>query len=140
MSEAIRSIIEALKQEQNMSFLPGASISEIKVFEIKNNLKLPEKLKEWLTFSDGGELYLPAGVQFYGVAHKPLIDADDDDRPNKDYIVIGALATGDPILFEKGKNQISIFNHDAGKIEEDEIYDDLSSFLNDLPATLGLEV
>ena len=31
-------------------------------------------------FSDGGEFFLPAGVQMYGVAHKPLINVKEDDR------------------------------------------------------------
>lgn len=40
---------------------------------------LPSKFKEWLLFSDGGECFLPAGIQLYGVAHKPLIDVNDND-------------------------------------------------------------
>lgn len=140
MSVEIRELYNFLKKQANMSFLPGVPVAEIEAFEIKNGFELPKQFKEWLMISDGGELYLPAGIQLYGVTHKPLIDVDEDDRPNMDYVIIGALATGDPILFEKGKEQISIYNHDAGRIEEDEIYTDFSSFLNDLPAILGLEV
>ena len=140
MSVEIREHYHFLKKQANMSFLPGVPVAEIEAFEIKNGFELPKQFKEWLMISDGGELYLPAGIQLYGVTHKPLIDVDEDDRPNMDYVIIGALATGDPILFEKGKEQISIYNHDAGRIEEDEIYTDFSSFLNDLPAILGLEV
>ena len=140
MSVEIRELYNFLKKQANMSFLPGVPVAEIEAFEIKNGFELPKQFKEWLMISDGGELYLPAGIQLYGVTHKPLIDVDEDDIPNMDYVIIGALATGDPILFEKGKEQISIYNHDAGRIEEDEIYTDFSSFLNDLPAILGLEV
>ena len=140
MSVEIRELYNFLKKQANMSFLPGVPVAEIEAFEIKNGFELPKQFKEWLMISDGGELYLPAGIQLYGVTHKPLIDVDEDDRPNMDYVIIGALATGDPILFEKGKEQISIYNHDAGRIEEDEIDTDFSSFLTDLPAILGLEV
>ena len=38
----------------------------------------------------------------------------------ENYVVIGALASGDPIMFEKGKEQISIYNREDDRIEEDE--------------------
>ena len=79
-----------------------------------------------------------AGVQLYGVAHKPVVDVCDSDRPNDSYIVIGALSTGDPILFKNGTEQIAIFNHEAGRIEEDESYEDFFAFLRDLYDLLGI--
>ena len=54
------------------------------------------------------------------------------------YIVIGALATGDPILCKKKGEQISIYNHEAGRIEEDEIYQNFYAFLSDLYELLGI--
>ncbi len=96
------------------------------------------KFKEWLLFTDGGECFLPAGIQLYGVAHKPLIDVNYDDKPDDKYIVIGALSSGDPILCEKSGEQISIYNHEAGKIESDETYADFYAFLNDLYELLGI--
>jgi len=48
------------------------------------------------------------------------------------------LATGDPILFEKGTEQISIYNHEDGKIEDDETYQDFCEFLDDLYELLGI--
>lgn len=121
-----------------MAFLNAATEEQIEKFEKMHDISLPTKYKEWLSFSDGGEFFLPAGVQFYGVAHKPLIDVDDDDRPGENYIIIGALASGDPILFEKGKENISIYNHEEGRIEEDETYEDFYTFLNDLDGILGI--
>lgn len=90
---------------------------------------MPVKYREWLLLFDGGECFLPAGAQLYGVAHKPLIDVEDSDRPSDKYVVIGALASGDPIVFEKNKENISIYNHETGRIEDDEIYDDFYLFL-----------
>ncbi len=29
-------------------------------------------------FSDGEELFLPAGIQLYGIDHKPVIDVDNN--------------------------------------------------------------
>lgn len=74
----------------------------------------------------------------YGVAHKPLIDVDDNDRPNDKYIVIGALASGDPILCEKEGERISIYNHATGFVEDDDIYEDFFTFLNNLYGLLGI--
>lgn len=44
---------------------------------------------------------MPAGIQLYGIEHKPVIDVNDNSRPSEDYVVIGALASGDPILYKK---------------------------------------
>lgn len=138
ISDELKSIVKKLNKQGKMNFLDAATEEQISEFENKYEIKLPLKYKEWLLFSDGGECFLPAGVQFYGVAHKPLIDVDDNDRPDDSYIVIGALATGDPILCKKSEEQISIYNHGTGRIESDETYSDFFSFLNDLYELLGI--
>ena len=138
ISKELNEIIEQLKGLGKMRFLDGATESQIAEYELKNNIKFPLKYREWLLFSDGGEFFLPAGVQLYGIAHKPIIDVSDDDRPNENYIVIGALASGDPILCEKNRERISIYNHEAGRIEDDEIYENFFAFLNDLYEMLGI--
>lgn len=121
-----------------MHFLDAATEEEIAQFEKKNAIRLPEKYKEWLLFSDGGECFLPAGVQFYGVVHKPIIDVKDNDRPDDNYIVIGALASGDPIVFKKTEERISIYNHADDRIEDDETYEDFYAFLKDMYEMLGI--
>ena len=131
-------IISQLKVQGKMSFVNGATQVQIDAFEKEHDIKLPSKLKEWLSFSDGGDLFLPAGLQLYGVAHIPQININDDDSPNDNYIVIGALASGDPVLCQKEGQQISIYNQSAGKIENDEIYPDFFSFLNALYELLGI--
>lgn len=138
ISEKLKTIVDEINPKGKMAFLESATEEQIAEFEKKHDCQLPKQYREWLQYSDGGELYLPAGVQFYGVAHKPLIDVTADDRPDDNYIVIGALATGDPILFEKGKECISIYNHEDGRIEEDETYEDYFAFLSDLDGILGI--
>lgn len=139
VSEELKAIIEKLNTQDKMAFLEDATEEQISQFEESHKVKLPEKYKEWLQHSDGGDCFLPAGVQFYGVSHKPLIDVDCNDRPNDSYVVVGVLDTGDPILFKKDSEQISIYNQGAGRIEEDEVYDDFFAFLNDLYDLLGIE-
>ncbi|MDO4816268.1 MAG: SMI1/KNR4 family protein [Bacillota bacterium] len=136
--DEIKTIAEELNKQGGMKFIEGATDEQLADFEAEHQICLPAKYKAWLQCSDGGEFFLPAGVQFYGVAHKPIIDVDDNDRPGDNYIVIGALATGDPILCETDSEQISIFNHEVGCIESDETYTDFIAFLKDMAQALGI--
>ncbi|MGN1217509.1 MAG: SMI1/KNR4 family protein [Phocaeicola sp.] len=137
-SDELKNILDKITKQGKMRFFEGATGEQILVFENENGITLPMQYKEWLAYSDGGEFFLPAGVQFYGVAHKPMIDVNDSDRPNDNYIVIGALATGDPILCQKEGEQISIYNHEVGRIEEDEVYQNFYAFLSNLYELLGI--
>ena len=92
----------------------------------------------WLRYSDGGDLYLPAGVQLYGVAHKPLIDIEDNDRPDDNYIVVGALASGEPVLFKKNEEKFYVYDHDSKELDDDLTYDDFFALLKDLYDLLGI--
>ncbi|MBD5540969.1 MAG: SMI1/KNR4 family protein [Lachnospiraceae bacterium] len=139
ISEELKDIINKLNEQGKMAFLEAATEDQISQFEEKHKVELPEKYEEWLQHSDGGDCFLPAGVQLYGVSHNPLIDVDCNDRPDDSYVVIGALDTGDPVLFKKESEQISIYNQEAGRIEEDEVYDDFFAFLNNLYDLLGIE-
>ena len=123
VSEELKKIIDKLNEQGKMVFLEGATEEQIAQFEKDNEITLPEKYKEWLQFSDGGEFFLPAGLQLYGVAHKPFIDTEDDDRPDNNYIVIGALASGDPVLCEKAGEKIAIFDNETGSIDAELVYD-----------------
>ena len=138
ISEELKAIVDNYKNQGKMNFLDETTEEKISDFEKEHSVKLPAKYKEWLLFSDGGELFLPAGIQLYGVEHKPVIDVDNNDRPSNEYMVIGALASGDPILCEKAGEKIAVYNQEAGRIEDDEIYDDFIAFLNDLYDLLGI--
>ncbi|MBR5975721.1 MAG: SMI1/KNR4 family protein [Clostridiales bacterium] len=138
ISDELKTLIERIEKQGKMGFLEGATEEQISQFEASRGIKLPTKYKEWLLYSDGGEFFLPCGVQMYGVSHKPMIDIRDDDRPDDNYIVIGVLASGDPVLCEKRGERISIFNHVESKIEDDEVYEDFYSFVKDLYDMLGM--
>lgn len=138
MTEELRKIIDQLQAQGKMHFLEAATEQQIASFEKEHDIKLPVKYREWLLFSDGGEFFLPGGVQFYGVAHKPVIDVEEPDRPDDSYIVIGALAGGDPVVFKKTEEKIAIYNHAADRIENDEIYEDFYAFLKDIYDMLGI--
>lgn len=138
ISGELKKILESITVQGRMRFLEGATKEQILVFENENGIVLPAQYKEWLEYSDGGEFFLPAGVQLYGVEHNPVIDVNDSDRPDEEYVVIGALASGDPILCKKEGEQIAIYNHEEGRIEADEIYQNFYAFLSDLYELLGI--
>ena len=138
ISEELKGIVDKFNEQGKMNFLGETTEEKILDFEKEKEVILPSKYKEWLLFSDGGEIFLPAGVQLYGIEHKPIIDVNDNSRPSDNYVVIGALASGDTILFKKDSEKIAIYNQAAGIIEDDEIYDDFNLFLNDLYELLGI--
>lgn len=138
ISEELKSILDKFQEQGKMSFLSETTEEKINEFEKEKSVKLPAKYKEWLMFSDGGELFLPAGVQLYGIEHKPLIDVNDNSRPSEDYIVIGTFATGDPIICKKNEETILIYNPEMGEIDDELVYQDFTAFLKDLYELLGL--
>ena len=138
ISDELKQVIEQIKDQGKMRFLEAATEEQIAMFEKENDIKLPTQYKEWLQYSDGGELYLPAGVQLYGVAHKPLIDKDDNDRPDDNYIVVGALASGEPVLFKKDEEKFYIYDHESQELDDVLTYDDFVALLNDLYDLLGI--
>lgn len=131
-------VADLLRSQGQMSFVEPTTDTVIEAFETEHDLQLPSQLKQWLLVSDGGDFFLPAGFQLRGVAHLPLLDVDDPDRPDDNYIVIGTLASGDPVLCEKSSERISIYNHEAGRIEDDETFADFFTFLTSLAAVVGI--
>lgn len=74
ISNELQQIVDKFKEQGKMAFLEAATLEKIDIFEKENDITLPIKYKEWLLFSDGGEFFLPAGIQLYGVEHKPVIN------------------------------------------------------------------
>ncbi len=138
MKHELNNIINKLNSAGTMMFFEGASERDILEFERSNNIKLPSELKEWYLYSDGGEFFLPAGLQLYGIKHKPILDTETPDKPNDDYLVIGRLSDGEPVLCKKDSNIISIYNHEKNVISSNETFSSFYEFLDSLPAVLGI--
>ena len=109
ISDGLKKIIETFRKQGTMSFLEPATEEQISAFEKENGITFPEEYREWLSFSDGGELFLPAGVQFYGVAHRPLIDVNDDRRPDDSYVAVGGLGDGPLSSLRKAAGSLPSF-------------------------------
>ena len=138
MSNEAEAVADLLRSQGQMSFVEPTTDVLIEAFESEHDRQLPSQVKQWLLISDGGDFFLPAGFQLRGVAHLPLIDADDPDRPDDSYMVIGTLSSGDPVLCEKSSERISIYNHEAGRIEDDETFVDFFTFLTSLADVVGI--
>ena len=121
-----------------MNFLDPATPEQISEFERKNGIRLPEQYREWLAFSDGGELFLPAGCQMYGAAHLPLIDAADGNRPDDAWVVVGAMCNGDTVIFEKGSGRFAVYFTEEGRLDDSLVYKDYFTFLGGLYDLLGI--
>ncbi|MDY6275243.1 MAG: SMI1/KNR4 family protein [Succinivibrionaceae bacterium] len=139
ISDGLKKIIETFRKQGTMSFLEPATEEQISAFEKENGITFPEEYREWLSFSDGGELFLPAGVQFYGVAHKPLIDVNDDRRPDDSYVAVGGLCDGAPVLFKKGSRKFAVYYPEDGEIYDGFTYEDFYDFLDNLYDLLGMD-
>lgn len=138
ISEELKELVDIFNKQGKMDFLEAITEEKADDFEKLHDIKMPTKYKEWLQYSDGGELFLPAGIQLYGLEHKPMLDVNDNSRPNDDYIVIGVFASGDPILAKKDEETISIFNQEIGEIDDELIFPDFIAFLRELPDLLGI--
>lgn len=57
ISEELKVIVGEFKEQGKMNFLVETTEDKISEFEKEHSIKFPAKFKEWLLFSDGGELF-----------------------------------------------------------------------------------
>ena len=74
ISDELKQLVNKFNEQGEMNFCKETTENKILELEKEHNIKLPAKYKEWLLFSDGGEFFLPAGIQLYGIENKPTID------------------------------------------------------------------
>lgn len=119
-------IINSISKLPNMKFNVGASIEEIKKFENDTKIILPKDYKDWLVFSDGGELFIP-GINLYGVSNRPFIRRGDGIEAPENYIVIGRTIYGNALCFKDGEEKIIEWEHES--FEEFLVWDNFILFL-----------
>lgn len=139
VSERLRKTAGTLESQGTMNFLDPATPEQISEFERKNGITFPEQYREWLSFSDGGELFLPAGCQLYGVAHLPLIDPSDGNRPDDSWVAVGAMCSGDAVIFEKESGRFAVYFAEEGRLDDSLVYKDYFTFLGSLYDLLGMD-
>ncbi len=137
--DAWESKLEGLKKYGRIKTEPWVTAEDIRRFEERTGIRIPALYREWLQISDGGYLFPPAGLQLYGVSHRPLIQLAADIPADGVYAIAGAMPYGDPVLFKVGSEEFMLFNQEDGRIEPEEVFPDFSSFLDHIPSLLGLE-
>lgn len=119
-----------LDTKAKMTFHIGASVSQITNYENETNNKLPNDFKEWLLFSNGGEIFVP-GTVLYGVdnnAKSSLLNENDDQKRgafslDDSLLVIGRFNFGDLLCIDLNCAEVVQWDH-----EEDEEYLRWNSF------------
>ncbi|MCL1984236.1 MAG: SMI1/KNR4 family protein [Methanomassiliicoccaceae archaeon] len=89
---------------------------------------MPKAYKEWLLFSDGGQIFIP-DFQFFGVANKPLIVRGGNSFIPANMFAIGHTSYGDPICFQPGSEEIIQWDHEENTVFL--TWDDFFDFLTD---------
>lgn len=55
--EPMKETIDSLSKKGKMIFFAGATEKQIHEFELMHDIVLPSQYREWLKFSDGGDLF-----------------------------------------------------------------------------------
>ena len=124
LTEEIKEIVELCIELDDVDvseFNPPATDEEIKMWENRNNITLPESYKDWLSFSNGSRI-LGQLACFYGLNRIVTSGHSFAD----DYVVIASLiGDGEFLCFSK-TTQLYIWC-DHGKTRE---YSDFKKILN----------
>ena len=72
------------------------------------------------------------------MAHKPIIDLEDNARPDDSYIVAWTLASGEPVLFRKHEEKFYVYDHESQELGYDFMYEDFFALQKDLYDLLGI--
>ncbi len=59
-------INKLIKLGKSVDFIQGATLDQIENFEKENKISLPIEYKQWLMFTNGGELFIP-GTTMFGI-------------------------------------------------------------------------
>lgn len=133
-------IIKRITATSKMRFRSGASFEQISTFEQTMGITLPSAYKEWLTVSDGGEIFCPDGPQLLGVTNensKLLIRIGDGVEAPKTMIVIGRTSSGDALCLENGAERVIQWSHSP--LEEFMSWDNFFCYLKQAEEIYGDE-
>lgn len=125
MNNIIRQIIAL----PNMRFKPGVDEKSIRLFEECYGFSLPNAYKEWLSVTDGGEIFVP-GVELYGIRDEYAllkIRRGNGIEAPEHLVVIGRTAYGDVICFMENSEKIIQLDHETN--EEYMSFDNFYSYL-----------
>ncbi|GFH42496.1 hypothetical protein Hs30E_10470 [Lactococcus hodotermopsidis] len=117
MNPTIKHLIDT---KAEMHFHAGASEDSIRHYENEANVKIPSAFREWLLFSDGGEIFVP-GTVLYGVDGnaKPSLFSGNSGQERGTFalgdslLVIGRFNFGDFLCVDTNSGEVVQWNHEA---------------------------
>ena len=115
-----------------LKFFPGVKKSEIARYEQEEGITIPTEYREWLMFSDGGEIFVP-GTRLYGIgigAEKTLVTVNAQEERylfalDSSLLIVGTLNFGDLLCLDLSSGEVVQWDH-----EDDEEYLRWDSFFN----------
>ena len=112
--------------------LHGVTESEIAGYEKEEGITIPTEYREWLMFSDGGEIFVP-GTRLYGVGTSvktTLATMNTQKERNlftmdSSLLIVGTLNFGDLLCLDLRSGEVVQWDH-----EDDEEYLRWGNFFN----------
>ena len=103
-----------------MDFQPGATVQDLAAFENQNAIRIPKEYKNWLMFSNGGEILVP-GSQFYSIDNSDddsLIFHNSDDYRHKfslpsSLYIVGRTNFGDLLCLDIMSGEFVQWDHET---------------------------
>ena len=109
-----------LETGAEMDFVNGANERDIALYEQSKGFKLPSDYREWLLFSNGGEIFVP-GTQFFGVdtvSNYSLVNQNSKEIRSifslaNFLLIIGRMNFGDLLCIDLNTNEIVQWDHET---------------------------
>lgn len=89
-------------------FNPGATIEDVKLWETKNNIKIPSSFKEWLMFSNGSVL-CDSRVELYSLDNLIVENSKKPYNVPDEFVIIGAFVGIEEYGFSVDTGKFMIF-------------------------------
>jgi len=133
MNQTIQKLIDT---NAPMRFKPGADAGAVEKYEQAAGITIPASYREWLDFSDGGEIFVP-GTEFYGVNADERFSLYSENDPkarevfslDASMLIVGQLNFGDLVCLDVNSGEIIQWDHELD--EEYLRWTDIFSFIED---------
>ena len=133
----MKELIQKLQNSTSrMFFVLGVSAEALDLYEQTQGIQLPEDYRQWLMFSNGGELFAPGLVllgipaEKWNLATANTPEFREEYGLPEDLYIIGTQNYGDPICFDRETFEIVQWDHENA--EASCAWDSFRDFLENL--------
>lgn len=133
----MKELIQKLQNSTSrMFFVSGVSAEALDLYEQTQGIRLPGDYRQWLMFSNGGELFAPGLVllgipaEKWNLATANTPESREEYELPEDLYIIGTQNYGDPICFDRETFEIVQWDHET--VEASSAWDSFRDFLENL--------